>query len=55
MSSRQKEDSARKYATAHVNAHKTGEPEMNAGSLLLDLKVRLYRCCQCCLVIYSSQ
>ena len=53
VSSRQKEDSAKKYATAHIRAHETGEPEMYASSLLLDLKVRLWCCCQCCFPMNS--
>lgn len=48
MSSRQKEDSAKKYATAHIRAHETGEPQMYANSLFLDLKVRYKCCCQRC-------
>ena len=42
MSVRQKEDSAKKYATAHLRAHETGEPQLYASSQLLDLQVRRY-------------
>ena len=40
MSSRQKAASAKKYATADMRAHETGEPHMYASSNLLDLQVR---------------
>jgi len=37
MSSLQKEDSAKKYATAHIRAHETGEPQLYTNSQFLDL------------------
>lgn len=45
VSSRQKEDSAKKYATAHIRAHESGEPQMYANSIIVNLQVRLERCC----------
>ena len=42
MSKRQKEDSARKYATAHIKAHESGELQLYASSMYLDLEVRLW-------------
>ena len=44
LSTRQKEDSAKKYATAHIRAHETGEPQLNAGSQVMDLQVRIHCC-----------
>ena len=55
LSSRQKEDSARKYATAQIRAHETGEPQMYATSLFLDLQVRSQSCYQGCFATPSHR
>ena len=41
MSTRQRDDSAKKYATAHIKAHQTGEKKLYTSSMLLDLQVSL--------------
>ena len=55
VSSRQKEDSAKKYATAHIRAHESGEPQMYANSTPVNLQVRLERCCQSWHTSFLSQ
>ena len=46
LSQRQREDSAAKYATAFIKAAESGEPQLHATGVTLDLEVCCSHCCQ---------